>query len=136
MPNTRIRPTLTHDAARRLVDGAVGKADEIGVPMCIAVTDDGGQLLAFVRMDGARMLSIETAIRKARTAATLGQPTGGRQPDLAVQLGFGTDGQFTNLPGGLPVEIEGSVVGAIGVGSGTGDQDVEVGHAGIAALTV
>jgi uncharacterized protein GlcG (DUF336 family) len=112
----------------------VSKAAHIGAPQCIAVTDDGGHLLAFARMDGAKVLSIDSAIAKARTAASSRVPTGALPEDLERRLASATRGAHTNLRGGLPIVVRDEVVGAIGVGSGTGDQDVEVARAGIAAL--
>lgn len=126
--------TLTHAGALRILEGAVAKARAIGVPQCIAVVDPGGNLLAFVRMDGAKVLSQISATQKAITAASSRAATGGTPEDLALKLAVATDGRVTNLKGGLPIIVEGQCIGAIGVGSGTGDQDVEVGTAGIAAL--
>ena len=126
--------TLTHAGALRIVAAAVAKATTIGVPQCIAVVDPGGNLLAFVRMDGAKVLSQISATQKAITAASSRVATGGAPEDLALKLAVATDGRVTNLKGGLPIMIDGQCLGAIGVGSGTGDQDVEVGQAGIAAL--
>jgi glc operon protein GlcG len=126
--------TLTHAGALRVLEGAVAKAKEIGVPQCIAVVDPGGNLLAFVRMDGAKVLSQISATQKAITAASSRAATGGTPDDLALKLALATDGRVTNLKGGLPITVDGHCLGAVGVGSGTGDQDVEVGQAGIAAL--
>ena len=125
---------LTHAGARKILDGAIAKAEAMGVPQCIAVVDDGGNMLAFVRMDGAKFLSATSAINKARTAASTRAPTGGAHAEIEVKLAIATDGGFTNLKGGLPVIVDGHCVGAIGVGSGTGDQDAEVGRAALAAL--
>ncbi|MEB3211061.1 MAG: heme-binding protein [Leptolyngbyaceae bacterium] len=125
---------LTHAAAMIVLQGAIAKAEEMQVPQCIAVVDTGGNLLAFIRMDGAKVLSQLSATQKAITAASSRAKTGGVPADVETKLALATGGQLTNLKGGLPIVINGQVVGAIGVGSGTGDQDVEVGMAGIAAL--
>jgi uncharacterized protein GlcG (DUF336 family) len=125
---------LTHAAALIVLQGAMAKAEAMGVPQCIAVVDTGGNLLAYVRMDGAKVLSQLSATQKAITAASSRVPTGGVPAAVEMQLAHATGGQLTNLKGGLPITIDAQVVGAIGVGSGTGDQDVEVGMAGIAAL--
>lgn len=135
MPDVKTHATLTHEGALKVLQAAIKKAEEIGVPQCIAVTDGAGHLLAFVRMDGAKRLSIESASRKAITAASSQAPTGGLPPELDVKLAFATQGMLTNLKGGFPIVLDGHVVGAIGVGSGTGDQDVEVARAGMAALS-
>jgi uncharacterized protein GlcG (DUF336 family) len=126
--------TLTHAGALAVLHGAVGKAAEMGVPQCIAVVDSGGNLLAFVRMDGAKVLSQHTATQKAVTAATTRGATGNAPEDHALKLALASGLRVTNLKGGLPIVIDGHVVGGIGVGSGTGDEDVAVAEAGIAAL--
>lgn len=127
---------LTHEAALIILQGAIAKAEEMGVPQCIAIVDTGGNLLAFVRMDGAKVLSQISSTQKAVTAASSRVPTGGVSPEVELKLAAVTGGQLTNLKGGLPIVIAGEVVGAIGVGSGTGEQDVEVAQAGIDALMV
>ena len=125
---------LTHEGALMILDAAVAKAAQMGVPQCIAVVDDGGNLLAFLRMDGAKFLSIESAMRKAITAVSSRVPTGGVAEGLDMKLAAVTAGRLTNLKGGVPVIIDGTVIGGIGVGSGTGDQDLEVARAGLAAI--
>lgn len=131
-----VRPTAQLTAAGALVvlDGAMARARAIGVPQCIAVVDAGGNLVAFVRMDGAKVLSQFSAVQKAATAASSMAPTGGMDSDLSVKLSLATGGRLVNVPGGLPIVVDGTVVGAVGVGSGTGEQDVEVGQAGLEAL--
>ena len=104
----------------------------MNVPQCICIVDSGGHPLTMGRMDGAFALSIKTALRKAQTAA-YGIPTGGIAPALELKLAIGTDGKRINLLGGLPVIIDGHVTGAIGVGSGTGEQDREVAAAALGA---
>ena len=125
---------LTHAAALKMIDAAVVKASEMNQPQCITVTDDAGYLLAFVRMDGAKFLSIESSHKKAITAVSARVPTGGVDPDVELRLAHATSGQLTNLKGGLPIVVEDMVIGGIGVGSGTGEQDLEVAKAGIAAI--
>jgi uncharacterized protein GlcG (DUF336 family) len=131
-----VKPTLalTHAGALAILDAAVAQATAMGVPQCIAVVDAGGNLLAFVRMDGAKVLSQLSATQKAVTAASSRAATGGVDEALAAKLAAATGGRVTNLKGGLPIVVDGHVIGAIGVGSGTGDQDVAVAEAGLAAL--
>jgi glc operon protein GlcG len=126
---------LTHEGAMKVVDAARRKAEEMGVPQCIAVTDASGRLLAFVRMDGAKFLSVRTSIRKAMTAASSGQRSGSMDEQHATKLAFTTGGRLTNLLAGVPIVVGEEVVGAIGVSSGTGEEDLEVALAGIAAIT-
>lgn len=125
---------LSSRGAMIVLQGAIAKAEEMGVPQCIAVVDTGGNLLAFIRMDGAKVLSQLSATQKAITAASSKVATGGVSQELELKLSMATNGQLTNLKGGLPIVINDHVVGAIGVGSGTGEQDVEVAKAGIAEL--
>lgn len=103
------------------------KSKEIGVPMCSAVCDENGQLIAFEREDGSKFSSISIAIDKAFTAAAARNPTrfyaeksvpGG--PTWGIQHTNG--GRFCVIPGGLPVVV-GELVGGVGCSSGTGDQD-------------
>jgi len=135
MADTQPTLRLTLDGAQKLLAAAKDKAQSMGVPQCIAIVDAAGHLLAFARMDGAKYISRGSAERKAVTAAATAQPTGGVQPpEAAVQLAFATDGRRINLPGGLPIIIEGQVVGGIGIGSGKGEEDLEVAKAALAAL--
>lgn len=135
MSLTRPALRLTHDGARVLLDAAIAHALGMGVPQCIAVVDEGCNLVAFVRMDGARVLSIRTAQRKAMTAATTGRPTGTLDPAIELKLAVGSDGEMLNLRGGLPIIVGQQVIGGIGVGSGHGDQDYAVANAALAAFT-
>lgn len=112
--------------------------------MNIAVVDDGGHLLAFERMDGARPASAYTALTKATSAATMRQPTGPlpsgtAEPDPLLNLSLqnaaqSSGGKITTLHGGVPVTVDGQVIGAVGVGGGTGEQDAQVARAGVQAL--
>jgi uncharacterized protein GlcG (DUF336 family) len=134
MSSVRPAQKLTHAGALVALNAAIEAAKAIGAPPCIAIADDGANLLAFVRMDGARVLSIDSATRKAMTAATTGQPTGGMPFERAMMLAEATAGRVTNLPGGLPLLVEGQSVGGVGVGSGTGEQDLEVAKAAVRAF--
>jgi glc operon protein GlcG len=135
MTDTAPSLKLTWEGAARLVQAAVAKAREIGVPECIAVVDTGGHLLAFARMDGAFVQSIDSALVKAMTAASYSEPTGNIEAGIDLKLAIATNGKRVNLPGGLPIIVEGHTVGGIGVGSGTGAQDLVVAKAALHALT-
>jgi uncharacterized protein GlcG (DUF336 family) len=122
-----------------LLAGARAKAAEIGVPMCIAITDEGGNLVAFERMDGGKVTSITIAIDKAFTAAgakkathEYGEVSQPGKPVYGIASAIG--GRLMVVGGGLPVIVEGEVVGGIGVSSGTPMQDRDVAEAGIAAF--
>jgi glc operon protein GlcG len=111
----------------------------------IAVVDDGGHLLAFARMDGARPASAYTSITKATSAALTRGKTGPLPPpaqgatdahlSLAVEhAAVQSGGKFTTLLGGVPILLEGQVIGAVGVGGATGAEDAEIAAAGVAGL--
>ncbi|GGF67053.1 hypothetical protein GCM10007301_28370 [Azorhizobium oxalatiphilum] len=131
---TRSAPKLTHAGALVALNAAVAKAEALGVPQNIAIVDESGNLLAFLRMDGAKLLSRETALSKAISAASHSQPTSRLQPELEVKLAIASGGRLTNLEGGMPILFGGLCVGGVGVGSGTGAQDMEVARAAIDAL--
>lgn len=125
--------------ARRIIAAAEKKAIEIGQPMNIAVADEGGNLVAHVRMDGAWLGSIDISIRKAYTSRAFDIAT----RDLAAysQSGgqfFGihasNDGRVMIFAGGIPLKKANKVVGAIGVSGGSGEQDHAVAEAGAAAF--
>ena len=125
--------------ARVMIAGARATAEEIGVPMCIAITDEGGNLVAFERMDGGKVTSSTIAIDKAFTAAgakkathEYGEVSQPGKPAYGIASAIG--GRLMVVGGGLPVEVDGAVVGGIGVSSGTPAQDREVAEAGIAAF--
>jgi len=129
---------ISLSAAEKAIDAATAKAVEIGQPMNIAVVDDGGHLVAFVRMDGAIKASIDISIRKARTSILMNLPTSALMP--LVQPGaelYGleqTAGGMVIFGGGIPLTNGDVVIGAIGVSAGTVDQDVSVAEAGAAAV--
>jgi glc operon protein GlcG len=132
MADTAPSLKLTIDGAMKLLHAAMAKARDMKVPECIAIVDAGGQLLAFARMDGAFALSYETALVKAMTAASYGIPTGNILAGVDIKLAIATQGKRVNLPGGLPIVVDGHVIGGIGVGSGTGEEDREVANAALA----
>jgi uncharacterized protein GlcG (DUF336 family) len=125
--------------AQVLIAGARDKAAEIGVPMCIAITDESGNLVAFERMDGGKVTSITIAIDKAYTAAAARKPTheygAASQPGApAYGINSAIAGRLMVVGGGLPVVVDGAVVGGIGVSSGTPQQDRDCAEAGIGRL--
>ncbi|MEK7280274.1 MAG: heme-binding protein [Nitrospirota bacterium] len=125
---------LTEEDVTKIIDAAQKKAKEIGVGMSISVVDEGGNLLGFIRMDGAFLHSIHTSYSKAYTAASIRRPTGSFPPPVSEEISSITNGRFTNLKGGMPIMINGKVVGAVGSGSGTGEQDEMVSRAGAEAI--
>lgn len=130
---------LDSSDAKRLINAARQRATEIGVPMCIAVTDESGNLLAFERMDGGKVTSTTIAIDKAFTAAAARKATheygAVAQPGgAAFGINSALGGRLMIVGGGLPVFSDGAVVGAIGISSGTPAQDMDVAQAAVAAL--
>lgn len=125
---------LTLRGALAMIEAAIAKAESMGVPQCIVVVDASGEVLSSVRMDGAKFLSLITASAKARTAASNNAPTGAVGNEQALAVSITTGGAMTVLKGGLPVRFGGMLTGAIGVGSGTGEQDIEVGQAALIAV--
>lgn len=134
MADTTPSLKLTSEGALKILRAAIDKAAAMGVPQCISVVDAGGHLLAFCRMDGAFVQSIDSSLKKAMTAASYGKPTGGMDDGIAIKLAIATEGRRINLPGGLPVIVDGHVIGGIGVGSGTGEQDRQVANAALGAF--
>lgn len=130
---------LDLDDANILIEGAMVQANAIGVPMCIAITDDAGQLIAFCRMDGGKVTSITIAIDKAFTAAAARKATHeygmASQPGApAYGIGSAIGGRLMVVGGGYPIFVNGVVVGGIGVSSGSPEQDMAVAQAGIEAF--
>ena len=132
---------LTLEGARTIIAAAAAQAASMNLKMNIAVVDDGGHLLSFDRMDGARPASGYTAITKATTAATFRQatgpiPTGTASPDPLLNLSLqnaaqASGGKLTTLFGGVPIVVDGQVIGGVGVGGGSGEQDAQVARAGV-----
>ncbi|KQY13684.1 GlcG/HbpS family heme-binding protein [Rhizobium sp. Root482] len=134
MSITKETLALTHAGAMIALQAAIAHAEEIHVPQCIVLVDPSGETLATFRMDGAKYLSMHTARSKARTAASINAPTGAMNVEFGVAAGIASQGGVTHLPGGLPIRFNGHLVGAIGVGSGTGDQDFAVARAALEAI--
>jgi uncharacterized protein GlcG (DUF336 family) len=130
---------VTLNEAKKIIGAAEKKAAAIGQPMNIAVADGGGNLIAHVRMDGAWLGSIDISIKKAFTSRAFDIATKELAP-LAQPGGdfFGIDasngGRIMIFAGGIPLERDGKVVGAVGVSGGSGAQDQEVAEAGASAF--
>jgi uncharacterized protein GlcG (DUF336 family) len=129
---------MTMEKAQRIIEAGIAKAKEIRQPMNIAVVDVGANLTAFMHMDGAWLGSIDIAINKAFTARAFDIST--------LELGQNSQpgGQFFGIhvsnhdrvmifAGGIPIKMNGEVVGAVGVSGGSGKQDQAVAEAAAAA---
>ena len=130
---------ITLEEAKGIVSDAEQKAQQMGQPMNIAVMDAGRNLVAFHRMDGAWVASVDIAIDKAFTSAGRGLTT--REIGEMAQPGqplFGINttngGRIVIFAGGIPLMRDGVVVGAVGVSGGTPDEDHEVAEAGVSAF--
>ncbi|KEJ89832.1 GlcG/HbpS family heme-binding protein [Sulfitobacter donghicola] len=131
---------LDSEDAKILIEGARAKALEIGVDMCIAVNDEGGNLIAFERMDGGKITSIGLAIDKGFTASgiqkstqALGEVNQPGKPAHGISSTLG--GRMVAVGGGLPVFAGTDVIGGIGVSSGSPSQDHDVAQAGVDAFS-
>jgi uncharacterized protein GlcG (DUF336 family) len=134
MDLVRSGKTLTLDGGMAVLQAAISEAHRIGQPMCISVVDTGGNLLTFARMDGSKALSVISSRNKAVTAALSAEPTGGANADVELQVTLASENKWTNLIGGLPIVVDGHVLGAVAAGSGDGPQDLAVARAGAAAI--
>ncbi|MFC6718080.1 heme-binding protein [Natrialbaceae archaeon GCM10025810] len=128
---------VTLEVAKELIAAAEEKATEIGVPMCIAVMDEGANLVGFHRMDDALLASIDIAQNKAYSSVTLKLDTQTihevSQPGEPLYgLGDTNDGRIVTFGGGFPLEDDnGTVIGGIGVSGGSVEEDMEVAQAGV-----
>jgi glc operon protein GlcG len=126
---------LTLEAAKRMMDAAEAEAARNGWNVAIAIVDAGGELVMLHRRDGTQLASIEIARGKARTAVYFKRPTkaledavaGGRTVLVALD-------DITPLEGGIPIEVDGQIIGAIGVSGVMSTQDAVVAQAGLSAL--
>jgi len=130
---------LTLADARTIIAAAEKRAEEIGQPMNIAVVDGGGNLISHVRMDGAMLGSIDISINKAFTSRAFDIQTkdlgDNSQPgNQFYGIHVSNHGRIMIFAGGVPISRDGHIVGAIGVSSGSGEQDQTVAEAGAAAL--
>jgi uncharacterized protein GlcG (DUF336 family) len=130
--NTKV---LTHQGAMQMLAAGVQAAEKIGQPQCIVIVDASGQQIGEIRMTGAKFLSRKSAKAKALTAASIGAPSADIPEGVRPAIGAATGGSVTGLPGGLPIIVDGFLLGGIGVGSGTGPQDIEVAQAALGAIT-
>lgn len=130
---------ITLNDAHAVIMAACQQAEKMGVPQNVAVVDAGNNLVAFARMDGAWMGSIDIAMNKAFTArafnmttAALGKMSQPGEPLFGIHSS--NQGKVVLFGGGIPLTRNGVVVGAVGVSGGTVPQDVKVAEAGVAAF--
>ena len=112
---------LRHEAALGMISLAIAEARLREEPQCVTIVDTGGVVIAQLRMDGARLNALVISQTKARTAASTFAPSGPNDGDMVVALACG--GLQTGLIGGLPIYLDGMLVGGIGVSSGPAEID-------------
>jgi len=139
MTNVIKKHSISSELAQRMVDEAVAKARELGVSENVAILDDGGNLKAFIRMDGAPILCIEMALNKAYTAL-FGVSTQDFfnfiQRDPSLLAGIPTLARVAAWGGGFPIKVDGEIVGAIGLsGAPTVQNDVDCARAALALVS-
>ena len=138
MAKTYARQMLSYETAAKMVAAAVAKAGELGCKQNVAVIDSGGNLKALACMYGALLLGIEGCQRKAFTAL-FGVGTqdlySAIKDNQSLVIGLSHFPRATLVGGGLPIMIDGEVVGGIGVGGGTVDEDVACSQAGLDVIT-
>ena len=138
MANTITRTTLSAEAAKKMIAAAEAKAEEMKRTMVISICDEGGNLKAFSRMDGAPLLSIQLAQDKAWTSVSYGVSTDQWfefiKNDPPLLHGIVNHPRLIVFGGGFPIKIEKQLVGGIGVSGGHWKEDMEVAQAGLKAL--
>ncbi len=132
------KKTIDSATAQRLIDAAIAKSNEMGKRMCIAVTNEAGQLKAFHAMDGAPHLSIDIAQNKAYTASAFGLAThvwwDFVKNDPPLLHGITHTPRLVIFGGGYPIIEDGEMVGAIGLSGGHYSEDMEVARAALEAI--
>jgi glc operon protein GlcG len=131
-----VRPTMSAEVSWRLIDAAVSEAARLSVPVTVVTVDESGVVKALHRMDGAPLVSIQTAQSKAYAAAATGMPTddfySAISADGAVVASFAGRPGLALIGGGLPVLANGQVAGAVGVaGAMTADEDRRIAEAAV-----
>jgi glc operon protein GlcG len=131
-----MRATVSRSEARQIIDTAVAEAESMSTPVTVAVVDESGVLKHFERMDGAALVSVQTAMSKAYAAAAIEMPTdeffAAIESDAAAVASFATRPGLALIAGGLPLLVEGQIAGAIGVaGAMTGEEDRRIAEAAV-----
>ena len=134
-----VRPTLSAEAARQMIDAAVAQAISMSTPVTVVVVDESGVIKSMLRMDGAPLVSVQTAMNKAYAAAAIGIPPDdfykAIEGDGAAVASFGTRPGLALIAGGMPVHADGKVAGAIGVaGAMTGAEDRRIAEVAVNGL--
>jgi uncharacterized protein GlcG (DUF336 family) len=130
--------SINCEAAAKIAQGAIQKAEELGIKINVAVTDSSGVLMAFLRMPGAFLHSIDISIDKAYTAASFGFPTSQWmsiiENDPALREGIVQRPRLVIFGGGVPVRIGDDLIGGVGVSGGSAEEDEICALAGISKI--
>ena len=126
--------SLHHKGVMTMLQAGVQKAESIGQPQCIVIVDASGEVLGEIRMTGSKFLSRKSALSKALTASSIRAASSSVPDSVRPAISAATHGDMTGLAGGLPIIVEGECIGAIGVGSGAPEQDVEVAMAALESI--
>ncbi|HVJ13450.1 MAG TPA: heme-binding protein [Burkholderiales bacterium] len=129
------RPMLTLDDCRKIHAAAEAEAKKNNWNVCIAILDDGGHLLHLARMDGATPANARIAVEKGRTAAESRRSSGAWQERIKARPEMLRMPGITPIQGGLPIVVEGTCVGGIGISGVQSHEDEQIAAAGIKALT-
>ena len=130
--------SLTYEEAQRIVEATFAASREMGIKIAVAVLDERGDTVIQARMDGARWWWVDTCRAKAFATTLFGVPSGELTERLASGVGVAMlglhPGKIAYAQGALPIMRDGTLIGAVGVGGGTSQQDEDAARAGIAAL--
>jgi uncharacterized protein GlcG (DUF336 family) len=136
----QVRPTMPAEVSRRLVDTAISRAASRSTPVTVVTVDESGVIKELYRMDGAPLVSVQTAWNKAYAAAAIGMPPddfySAIESDGAAVASFATRPGMALIGGGLPVVVDGRVAGAVGVaGAMTAAEDRQIAEAAVGEVS-
>jgi glc operon protein GlcG len=123
-----LRPTLSQEWSKQVLEAGLGEAKSMKAAVTLVTVDESGVMKEMVRMDGAPLVSVQTAINKAYAAAAIGMPTddfyAAIEADSAAVASFATRPGLALIAGGVPILVDGQVAGAVGIaGAMTGAED-------------
>jgi glc operon protein GlcG len=133
---------LTHRGARKMADLAIGRAEDAGIAIAVAITDAGGHLVLLERMDGGRFHTVHSATTKAVCAASNRRPTSAKGAQgqaldtghaIGLALAAGPE-RWTAMEGGCPVIVDGECIGGVGVSGGDWETDARIAREAVEAI--
>jgi glc operon protein GlcG len=126
MPTSYQQSVVTVDTALTTIGRAIAEGESLGVAVSVTVVDPSMNLVAFAKADGATPHSVYSSRAKANTAASTRRLTGSMTDDLVLALPLATNLKLTNIAGGSPLNVDGTVIGAVGIAGGTPAQDAQI----------